>query len=271
MMQRTLAPLVIALSILAISARPAAAQIPTDPLARVVSIVVQSVDLVEGELIATALVTLDVAGQTVTRTIEIPLNLDGSPGDADCDILNLSIGPVDLDLLGLVVELDDCEGGPVVIDIDAHEGEGILGDLLCGLAGALNLDLGDLGDLLEGLTEEELGELTDALKDVLNAVLADLLGGDSPVAAASHEGGGQGGRRRCDILTLEIPDGINLTVLGLEVQTSGICLDVYAERGQGNLLGNLLCTVTNLLNNRGNTGNAVQVHLRKVPRILRRL
>ena len=58
---------------------------------------------------------------------------------ADCDILNLVLGPVDLNLLGLDVELDDCEGGPVTLDITAVPGEGnLLGNLLCALAGLLD-------------------------------------------------------------------------------------------------------------------------------------
>ena len=57
---------------------------------------------------------------------------------ADCDILDLAVGPVDLDLLGLLVSLDDCDGGPVTVEISAIPGGGLLGDLLCGLAGLLD-------------------------------------------------------------------------------------------------------------------------------------
>jgi len=41
---------------------------------------------------------------------------------------------------------------------------------------------------------------------------------------------------------------INLNVLGLQVKTSPICLDISAQSGPGNLLGNLLTNVANLLN-----------------------
>jgi len=54
---------------------------------------------------------------------------------ASCSVLSLALGPLDLNLLGLVVELDDCAGGPVTVDITAIPGGGLLGDLLCSLAG----------------------------------------------------------------------------------------------------------------------------------------
>src|SRR4051812_5626576 len=51
----------------------------------------------------------------------------------------------------------------------------------------------------------------------------------------------------CPILNLHL-DPIHLNLLGLKVDTSAICLDITAESGSGNLLGNLLCDVANLLN-----------------------
>ena len=49
------------------------------------------------------------------------------------------------------------------------------------------------------------------------------------------------------ILHLRI-DPIHLDLLGLKVDTSPICLDIAAQPGPGNLLGNLLAGVANLLN-----------------------
>jgi hypothetical protein len=271
MVRRRLVPcfLIVSLMTIAAAAKPAAAQAPTDPVARVVSIVVQSIAVEEDNLIATAQVTLDVAGETVTRLVEIPLNLGGTAGaQGECDILNLSLGPIHLDLLGLVVDLDDCDGGPVTVDITGEEGA-LLGDLLCGIAGLLDGGL-DLGGLLDVLSPTELGLLTDALQSVLNAVLDEIVDADEAVAAAAHVAAAQGSGHQCDILNLEIPEGLHLDVLGLVVDTSPICLDVYAERGPGNLLGNLLCNVVKLLDN-GNGGNAVQALLRQVGRILARL
>jgi hypothetical protein len=50
----------------------------------------------------------------------------------------------------------------------------------------------------------------------------------------------------CPILNLHL-EPIHLALLGLEVDTSAICLDVTANAGQG-LLGDLLCNIANLLN-----------------------
>jgi len=49
----------------------------------------------------------------------------------------------------------------------------------------------------------------------------------------------------CPVLNLSLGP-INLTLLGLNVDTSAICLDITAHRGQG-LLGDLLCGISNLL------------------------
>jgi hypothetical protein len=53
---------------------------------------------------------------------------------------------------------------------------------------------------------------------------------------------------------------VNLNLLGLVVHLGGgaaanqpIVLDIAAQQGSGNLLGNLLCSVANLLNGTGTT------------------
>jgi hypothetical protein len=51
----------------------------------------------------------------------------------------------------------------------------------------------------------------------------------------------------CSILHLHL-NPIHLDLLGLNVQTSSICLDITAQPGNGNLLGNLLCGLGDLLN-----------------------
>ncbi len=54
-------------------------------------------------------------------------------------------------------------------------------------------------------------------------------------------------RGSCRILHLELGP-IDLDVLGLVVHTNRIVLDVTAQSGPGNLLGNLLCAIANALN-----------------------
>ncbi len=52
----------------------------------------------------------------------------------------------------------------------------------------------------------------------------------------------------CDILHLELGP-LDLDLLGLVVHLDRVVLDITAESGPGNLLGNLLCAVAGLLDN----------------------
>lgn len=51
----------------------------------------------------------------------------------------------------------------------------------------------------------------------------------------------------CQILHLDLGP-LDLTLLGLNVHLNRVVLDITAQSGPGNLLGNLLCAVANLLN-----------------------
>jgi len=51
----------------------------------------------------------------------------------------------------------------------------------------------------------------------------------------------------CDILHLDLGP-LSLNLLGLQIDLSRVVLDITAQAGAGNLLGNLLCGVANLLN-----------------------
>jgi hypothetical protein len=54
----------------------------------------------------------------------------------------------------------------------------------------------------------------------------------------------------CQILHLELGP-LDLDILGLMVHLDKVVLDITAQSGPGNLLGNLLCAVANLLNSGG--------------------
>lgn len=56
----------------------------------------------------------------------------------------------------------------------------------------------------------------------------------------------------CRILSLTLGP-IDLNLLGLRVQTDQIVVNITAERGPGNLLGNLLCAVAGLFDNQAPT------------------
>ena len=80
-------------------------------------------------------------GQTsIVRNLVIPLDLTTT--QATCEVLHLELGPLSLNLLGVIVNLNQ-----VVLDIDADPAGGLLGDLLCAVAGLLGG-----GGALEGIT-----------------------------------------------------------------------------------------------------------------------
>ncbi len=56
------------------------------------------------------------------------------------------------------------------------------------------------------------------------------------------------GSATCEILHLELGP-LTLDLLGLQIDLSRIVLDITAQSGAGNLLGNLLCAVAGLLDN----------------------
>jgi hypothetical protein len=94
-----------------------------------------------------------------------------------CQILDLILGPLHLDLLGLVVDLyGRTRSDPVQVTITGEPGHGLLGDLLCSLAGGGNVtSLAQLQSLLRSLGVS----LTDAqLQSVLSQLgIGDLAGG----------------------------------------------------------------------------------------------
>jgi len=73
--------------------------------------------------------------QILNQAVFIPLSSSEALQSASCEVLSLALGPLDLSLLGLNVSLDNCANGPVTLDITATPGAGLLGDLLCSLAG----------------------------------------------------------------------------------------------------------------------------------------
>jgi hypothetical protein len=170
--------------------------------------------------------------------------------------LELTVPAIDLNLLGLLLQTS-----PITVDASAQTGDGnLLGNLLDSLLNTVDATPGNLTALsenLNGLLAKVVGvlnaaELTlpqDAL-DALPAVLQTLL---SPVLIAPTPGA------TTQILDLSIasPDGtppVQADLLGLVVTTSDIDAELWAQTGDGQVLGNVLYNVANLLNP-GNAGS----------------
>jgi hypothetical protein len=185
-----------------------------------------------GDLVASGTVAVQKNGKTkIIDFDDVPINLalaDDQTGAGTCPILDLMLGPIDLNILGLVVETSE-----ICLKITAVDGGGLLGDLLCDVAGLLqpgiplnldNLPLGDLDVLVAALT----AVLNDALENLADAVIQEI---------TEQKG------KECAILNLELGP-VDLTVLGLNVHLDDcddgpVTVDITAVKGQ--LLGNLLC------------------------------
>jgi len=62
-----------------------------------------------------------------------------------------------------------------------------------------------------------------------------------------------GGSGTCQILHLDLGP-LHLNLLGLVVDLNEVVLNVSAQSGPGNLVGNLLCAVAHLLDSNGTSG-----------------
>ena len=78
------------------------------------------------------------------------------------------------------------------------------------------------------------GTLTDSLGNVLGSVSQSVSLSVTTLQAT------------CDILHLELGP-LDLNLLGLVVHLDKVVLDITAQQGPGNLLGNLLCAIAGLL------------------------
>jgi len=171
-------------------------------------------------------------------------------------ILHLQINPIHLNVLGLTVDTSK-----ICLDITATSGSGnLLGNLLTRVANLLNGPNppalgGLLGNVLSGLSATDLSSLTGELTSLVNGALGRVT---SPSAVTSAQG---------NILHLSLGP-IDLNLLGLNVSLDNcangpVTVDIGAQAGPGKLLGNLLNSLTHLLDGPANT-NALNNALSRV-------
>lgn len=87
--------------------------------------------------------------------------------------------------------------------------------------------------------------------------LAQSVATAAPAAAAAPAPAAIGAQAVCDILHLVLGP-LHLDLLGLVIDLNQVVLDITAEQGPGNLLGNLLCAITGLLDG-GSTNQLAQL------------
>ncbi len=253
--------------------------IATGVVSQVASLDVVRFALEGGQVVALTRLR-DSAGR-VLATVPIPVQNMQVAGGASgvqlqqlsCRILHLELGPLDLNLLGLRIQLSR-----VVLDITAERGPGnLLGNLLCAIAGLLNgnptaglvallnrilgingtnpfADIPATGTATRGSTVTQIASANvlrfaarrgrllaiTQLRDAAGQVIATV-----PIPVLRPNARFQQ-RPSCRILHLDLAP-IDLNILGLRIRTNRIVLDITAEPGPGNLLGNLLCAIARLL------------------------
>jgi hypothetical protein len=136
-----------------------------------------------------------------------------------CDILNLNLAPLRLELLGLIIELDR-----VVLTIRANSRGGLLGSLLCGLAGPPTAQANRLNNALRRNGISALYAVTLPLVSTTLPSPALL-----PPVPAGH----------CTVLDLTLGP-LDLNLLGLMIHLNRVHLRITADPN-GGLLGSLLC------------------------------
>jgi hypothetical protein len=98
--------------------------------------------------------------------------------------------------------------------------------------------------VLNGTATTANGTTTEDISQAFNDVHASLTSGSAAAAAGFQL------QATCQILDLDI-GAIHLDLLGLVVDLAPVHLDITAVSGANNLLGNLLCAVTGLLDPNG--------------------
>jgi hypothetical protein len=222
----------------------------------VVPIDITSVTVENGQLVAHGLVGTNPFTSVITATSRPAAAAAVAQA---CPILDLSLAPIDLNLLGLRVQTSS-----ICLNVTAYEGGGLLGDLLCSVANLLQGGV-PLADILtqlqtQGQLDRFLNGITSLLNGALDQVTANTVANQPSGAIAAS----------CSILDLSLGP-VDLTLLGLEVvlddcNNGPVTVTITAIPG-GGLLGDLLCSITNLLNGSASS-TAVQTLLWRISLIL---
>jgi hypothetical protein len=105
--------------------------------------------------------------------------------------------------------------------------------------------------VLTGIVTKKAGDGTITQQSVVRT-MSTPVNTDQTATAAGAAGGPAvfSAQAVCDVLHLVLGP-LHLDLLGLVIDLNQVVLDITAESGPGNLLGNLLCAVVGLLDNNG--------------------
>lgn len=128
------------------------------------------------------------------------------------------------------------------------------GGVLNGVFTLTNFATNDAGQLVANGTFTGTAVVNGVTQTLTNAVVSTVVNG-APTSGA------------CQVLDLTLGP-LHLDLLGLVVDLNQVHLNITAQPGPGNLLGNLLCSVTHLLDNTGASNTAIQSLLNQLNAIL---
>jgi len=214
-------------------AAPVAASL--NNLVNITGVQLTNLHLVNGVLTGAVNLTGTLAGLPITNNPVGTFTLTPNPHPGQCAILNLHLDPIHLELLGLHVDTS-----PICLDITANPHQGLLGQVLCGLADNLN-------GILPNTTA--LQNLENLLGQVLNGALNSASAGHGHGHGHGH---GQSGNDVCtgqnEVLDLTLGP-VNLNLLGLHVSLDNcsggpveVCVSATPSEG---LLGSVLSSLSN--------------------------
>lgn len=115
--------------------------------------------------------------------------------------------------------------------------------------------------LVDGVVHH--GDGTSRTFQAMRTIRVKTMDGVTPGARSARSGAGAS---TCDILHLVLGP-LDLDLLGLQVHLDRVVLNIVAQSGAGQLLGNLLCAVAHLLDN----GGTLSQLLNRLTRILDQL
>jgi len=144
----------------------------------------------------------------------------------------------------------------------AQQAQSVAGTMTSQVTGSFTDALGGLGAVTGTFNPTKFqsssrqitatGTLTSTLTDSAGTVVGTVqktvtMPVALPATQQANAGSGMGAQVTCDVLNLVLGP-LHLDLLGLVVDLNRVVLDIVAQTGAGNLLGNLLCAITNLLN-----------------------
>jgi hypothetical protein len=152
----------------------------------------------------------------------------GASDDANSRSINTnSLGPVVLPATGTLAD-----GGSFVGEIEIQRID-------------LNHETGQF--IISGILQGKATPIDGKMKQVKQAFsTVSTIGGQGAVAAAARNVVIQQEPLACPVLALDLGP-LHLDLLGLVVDLAPVILDITAQPGAGNLLGNLLCAILGIL------------------------